>query len=117
MERCLSGTSAATSRTAKNKSAPAATPMLRDPRIECLRIRLLFERIDGQSAEQLGIEVGGFLGHDLASEGNITDLRDAARIHQESDVRARAGCAAHLRQGLSGVANVGDVLLIAEGFF
>ena len=51
--------------------------------------RLLVEGIDRQSAEQLGVEVGGFLGHDFAGEGNVADLRHAAGIHQESDVGTR----------------------------
>src|SRR5580693_3451991 len=97
MERCFSGAAAESSRKAQNNSALAATPTLpriRSPRIESPRIQLLFERlvesIDSQSAEQLRVEVGGFLGHDLARESNITHLRDSAGIHQESDIGARS---------------------------
>src|ERR1039458_840282 len=103
MERCFSGAAPETSRTATNKSAPPAIPTLRDPQfkdlplkdprnhgprndgplVEGLRIRLLIERINSQSAEQLGVEVGGFLGHDFAGQGNVTHLRDAAGIDQK----------------------------------
>src|SRR5580693_1255924 len=75
----------------------------------------LIEGIDRQSAEELGVEVGGFLGHDFAGEGNVADLRDAAGIHQENNIGARAGF--QVRQGLGGIAHVRDVLLMANGFF
>lgn len=77
--------------------------------------RGLVEGIDRQSAEKLGVEVGGFLGHDFTGEGNIADLGYAARIHQENNVGTRA--ALQMRQGLGGIANVGNILLVADGFF
>ena len=55
------------------------------------------------------------MGHDFTGEGNIADLGYAARIHQENNVGTRA--ALQLRQGLGGIANVGNILLVADGFF
>ena len=76
---------------------------------------MLIEGINRQSAEQLGIEVGGFLRHDFAGEGDVANLRDAAGIHQENDIGRRA--ALQVREGLSGIADVGNILLVADGFF
>src|SRR5690348_14003320 len=36
--------------------------------------RGLVQRIDGESAEELGVEVGGFLRHDLAGEGHLAQF-------------------------------------------
>src|SRR5258706_1307467 len=98
--------------------APTTAAGTAAPLFRCATLfRLLVEGIDGESAEEFGIEVGGFLGHDLAREGDVTDLRHPTGIHQESDISLPAVCAPYLRQGLGGVADVGDVLLVADGFF
>src|ERR1039458_886776 len=94
----------------------AVVSRLKPLRVRLSPIQILIERIDGQSAEELGVEVGGFLGHDLAGEGDVADLLHAARIHQESDIGVRAVCVAYLRQGLGSIADVGDVLLVADRF-
>src|SRR5882724_274652 len=121
MERRFSGGAADTSRTAKRRRMPAVDSALRSGGEDapttaggtaallfpCVALfQLLVERIDGKSAEEFGIEVGGFLWHDLAGEGDVADLRHAARIHQESDISASAVCAANLGQGLGGIADV-----------
>jgi hypothetical protein len=36
--------------------------------------RLLLERIDGQSAEELRVEICGFLRHDLTAKCNVANL-------------------------------------------
>ena len=74
---------------------------------------MLVEGVDGEAAEQLGIEVGGFLRKDFASERDIANLTHAAGIHQKSHVGI-AG--ADRAQGLGGVADVGEVLLVTNGF-
>src|SRR5580693_7975300 len=81
-----------------------------------LLIPLLFESIDRQSAEQLGVEVGRFLRHNFARKGNVTDLRHATRIHQKSDIGARAAGVPYLRQSFARVADVRNILLVADGF-
>ena len=50
----------------------------------------LIEGIDCQSAEKLGVEVGGFLGHDFAGKRNVSDLRHTAGVHEENNVGTRA---------------------------
>src|SRR6267154_316614 len=118
MARCFSGAAAATNRTARNSRTaallkPATLPYL----FVVVRLRfLLVERIDSQAAEKLGIEVGGFLRHDLGSESDVTHLRHAARIHQKSDV-GMSICAPHLRQCLGSVPHIGEILLVVDGFF
>src|ERR1017187_10838488 len=111
MERCFSGAAesgtARSSRTLKEKIRciarqaserewswldrrwaaglrPARQPRAVPPRAKGLPI----EGKDRQSAEKLGVEVGGFLGHDFPGEGDVADLRHAARIHQENNIGA-----------------------------
>ena len=45
--------------------------------------------IDDQAGEGLGIEVGRFLGHDVALPGDGFDGDDGCRLEQERGVRAR----------------------------
>jgi hypothetical protein len=74
----------------------------------------LLQRVNREAAQQLGVEVGGLLRQDFAGEGDVTDLADAAGIHEECDVgaaRADGG------QSFRGVADVGKVSLFADGFF
>ena len=54
------------------------------------------------------------MGHDFASERDVADLLDAAGVHEESDVGFTA---ANLAEGFVGVAHVGKVALLANGFF
>src|SRR5260370_35351166 len=83
------------------KGAPVVPASVRSP--------ALVDSIDGQSAEQLGVEVGGFLRHHFAGQGNVADLGHAARIHQESDISVTLAVP-HLRQSLVSVAEEGNIL-------
>ena len=75
--------------------------------------RSLVQRIDGQAAEQLGEEVGGFLGHHVAGKGDFPELLHGDGVGEESDVGLAA---AHLVDGFGGVAQVADVGLLADLF-
>src|ERR1700728_2633502 len=84
--------------TAVNTRMQTKTPALRDWLIERPLARLLIERINSQSTEELGVEIGRLLGHDLAGESYVTDLRHAAGIQQESDIGSRSAAAAQQPQ-------------------
>src|SRR5580658_6914092 len=44
------------------------------------------EGVDGEAAEELGVEVGGFLRHDFAGERDIAKLVEGDGFDQEGDV-------------------------------
>ena len=52
--------------------------------------------------------------HDFAGESDVADLRYRTGIHEKGDVD---GAVANLVERLGGVAKVGKVLLVADGFF
>src|SRR5579864_2603594 len=65
----------------------AASPMAATSKCAGAKRRMgSLKRINGQTAEQLGIEVGGFLRHHLAGEGDVAHLRGANRIHEKSKI-------------------------------
>src|SRR5580698_11281774 len=67
---------------------------------------LLLQCIDGESTEQLGIEIGGLLRQYFSSEGNIANLLHAHRIHKEGHLRYSR---LHLRQRFGSLAAIGDI--------
>ena len=69
--------------------------------------------IDGKAAEQLGEEVGGLLGHDVAGKGDFAELLHGDGVGEEGDV---GFAAADLVNGFGGVAQVADVGLLADLF-
>ena len=73
----------------------------------------LVQRINGQAAEQFGEEVGGLLGHDVASEGNFSQLFHGDGVGEEGDV---GFAAADLVDSFAGVAQVTNVGLLADFF-
>src|SRR6201981_979368 len=74
-------------------------------------LRGLVQGVDGKAAEEFGVKVGGFLGKHFSGEGDVADLGDAARIHEEGEVRV-AG--AHRGDGFGDAVNIGQVLLVAN---
>ena len=44
------------------------------------------EGVDGQAAEEFGVEVGGFLRHDFAREGDVFELVEGDGFDEEGDV-------------------------------
>ena len=74
--------------------------------------RSLVEGIDGEAAEEFGVEVGGFLGHDFAGERDIAELIEGDGLDEESDVGV-----AGIDHGdrLLGVADVADVAEAGDG--
>ena len=44
------------------------------------------EGVDGEAAEEFGIEVGGFLRHDFAGEGDVFELVEGDGFDEEGDV-------------------------------
>ena len=50
----------------------------------------LVEGIGGESAEQLRVEIRGFLRHDFTGESDISHLLHRARIHQECQICSAA---------------------------
>src|ERR1700756_252469 len=71
----------------------------------------LIQRINRETAEKFGEEVGGLLRQHLAGKGDFPELIERDRIHQES----RTGFAAsHLFDGLCGVADISHMRLLAD---
>src|SRR5690348_133470 len=66
----------------------------------------LVEGVDGEAAEELGVEVGGFLRHDFAGEGDVFELIEGDGLDQKGDV-GFAGF--DERDGFAGFAEVLDV--------
>src|ERR1035441_2428628 len=71
------------------------------------------QRIDRETTQQLGVEIGGLLGQHFAGKGDVANLLHAHRIHQERDLHLSA---LYLRERFRGLATIGNVLLIANGF-
>src|SRR5712675_1150424 len=46
----------------------------------------LVEGVYGEAAEEFGVEVGGFLRHDLAGEGDVLELVEGDGLDEEGDV-------------------------------
>src|SRR5208337_1357841 len=72
----------------------------------------VLQGINGEPAEQLGEEVGGFLRQHFAAEGDIADLFHACRVQQESCV----GAIANRIDGFLGLSHILQMLLIADVF-
>ena len=51
----------------------------------------LVEGVDGQAAQEFGVEVGGFLRHDFAGERDVFELVEGDGFDEEGDV-GFAGC-------------------------
>src|ERR1700736_854428 len=66
------------------------------------------EAVHGDTAEKLGVEVCGFLGHDFAGGGDVHDLVDPARVQQEGDL---GDATVDGVQGCGGFALVGQIFL------
>src|SRR5215471_6088287 len=73
--------------------------------------RRLVQRINRQTAEELGIEISGLLRHHLAREGDVAHLFCAYRVHQECDIGVTG---AHTAKGLAGSAYIAEVLLVTD---
>ena len=63
----------------------------------------LVEGVDGQAAEEFGVEVGGFLRHDFAGEGDVFQLVEGDGLDEEGDVGVAGFDQA---DGFAGVAEV-----------
>src|SRR5271170_2290649 len=66
----------------------------------------LVEGVDGEAAEELGVEIGGFLRHDFAGERDVFELVKGDGLDEEGDV-GLAGF--DERDGFAGLAEVLDV--------
>src|SRR6266496_3443866 len=71
----------------------------------------LFQRIDCEAAEQLGIKIRGFLWKDLARESDVAYLLHSCRIHQQGQV---CFSAANQAKRFGHVTNVCNILLVAD---
>src|SRR5215470_20374794 len=75
------------------------------------RFPSLFEGINGQAAEELGIEISGFLRQDFAGKSYVPHLLHSYRIHEEGHVSI--ALPNHLHSFI-GIADIGNVLLVAN---
>lgn len=66
----------------------------------------LVEGVDGEAAQEFGVEVGGFLRHDVAGEGDVAELVEGDGTDEEGDV-GFAGF--DQTDGFCGFADVADV--------
>src|SRR5215470_4715641 len=71
------------------------------------RLLSLFEGINGQAAEELWVEIGGFLRQDFAGKSYVPHLLYSCRIHEEGHV----GIAHHFHRFIS-IADIRNVLLV-----
>src|SRR6185312_3959330 len=73
--------------------------------------RDLVQSIDGETAEELGKEVGGFLGHDFTGKRDFAQFGERGGLHEEGDV----GLVAYdLIDGFSRIAEIANVGLPAD---
>jgi hypothetical protein len=72
----------------------------------------LVEGVDGEAAEELGVEVGGLLGHDVSCEGDIPELVERDGLDEECDVGVALG---DHGDGLVGLADVTDAAEASDG--
>ncbi len=72
----------------------------------------LVEGVDGQSAEELGVEVGGLLGHDVAGKRDVVELLESDGPDEEGDVGVSG---LNLGNGFLGVAEIADVFEVGDG--
>ena len=54
-----------------------------------LLLLMASEFVDGDAAEQLGVEIGGLLGHDAAGKGDAGHVVDGRGIEQEARLGRR----------------------------
>lgn len=70
------------------------------------------DAVHGDTAEELGIEVGGFLGHDFAGGGDAHHLIDVDGIEEKGDLR---GAAVDGLESGRGFAFVGEIAFGGDG--
>src|SRR5882724_6529773 len=83
-------------------------------RLFCLfwAARLRFDAVDGDTAEEFWIEVGGLLGHDFVRGGDLDDFFDVHGVEEKGNLGlARI----HRGDGRSGFAFVGKIHLFCGG--
>src|ERR1022692_4101765 len=106
-------------RAAKSRAEPATIARAsRDLRPESGKLvpswrrplRGLPQRIDGQAAQHLGIEIRGLLRQNFAGERDVAHLLHADRVHNERDV----GAVSYFVNRFVSVAHIFQVLLIAN---
>src|SRR5579862_4188294 len=93
-----------------NSVAAIASTALRA--MKSLTPKQLFQRINGEPGQQLGIEICRFLWQNLSCKRNVTDLLHAHGIHQECDVGLPLP---YLPHRFIHIAKVTDVPLFANG--
>src|ERR1700722_2309699 len=95
-------------------AAPAQSTAKRQRARKVLARRYVsVQRIDGEAAQKLGIEVSRLLRHHLAVECDLAQLLQRGWVHQKCRLRRTLG---HLLDSLSGVAQIAQVALLADGF-
>ena len=86
-----------------------------------LRYRLFGYAEHGDATEELGVEVGGLLGHDFAGSGDLYDEVDIDRIEEEGDLRGTTIDGIECGRGFTFVGKIGlgghGVWSDAEGGF
>src|SRR6185312_3724451 len=73
--------------------------------------RTLVQSIDGETAEELGKEVGGFLGHDFTGKRDFAQFGERGGLHQEGNIGL---VACDLIDGFSRIAEIANVGLPAN---
>ena len=76
------------------------------------QLAFLVEGVDGEAAEELGVEVGGLLGHDVAGEGDVLELVEGDGLDEEGDVGFAFG---DHGDGFVGFADVADAAEAGDG--
>src|SRR6202035_1161340 len=70
------------------------------------------QAVHSDAAQKLGVEVGGFLGHDFLGGGDVHDLVDVAGIQQKGHL---GGAAIYGVERGGGFALVGEIFLGGDG--
>ena len=73
----------------------------------------LLQRINGEAAQQFGVEVGGFLGHHGSGKGDFAELFHGDGIGKKGNVGFSA---LHLVDGFASIAQITKVGLLADLF-
>ena len=104
------GWASATPRTERKQNESSRR---RRDRSHDLLLRASIKGIDGKAAQELGVEVGGLLGHHVSGKGDLAQLIERDGIHEEGNVGAAFG---DLLDRLAGIAEVAKVALLADRF-
>ncbi len=72
---------------------------------------VLFQRIDGQAAEQLGIEVRRLLREHFAGKSDVPNLRHSRRIHKKRQIGLATANRGH---SFADIADIAHILLVAD---